>query len=293
MDNATFRLTTANTRIVVDSSSNVPERLQRQHRMIEVPTLINFGADSYRNNIDITTEEFYRRMESSSVAPTTSQPPPSFFAEAYRQAFQEGAERILVFTVSSHLSGTYNSAVQAAKEFGTERFLLWDSVSVSIGGGWQALKTAEMLASGVELSALETALKHIRDTTAIYFTTETLKYLARSGRVSNLQAGIGDLLQVKPLLQIAAGRAETLGRVRGRNKSVREILDRLVAAMNGRPARVAVAHAAAQADADALAAEARAVLDVRDELYIVDIGPAIACLAGPGTLAVAGHPIDA
>lgn len=293
MDIADIRLTTANTRIVVDSSSNVPERLQQQHRMIEVPTLINFGADSYRNNIDITTAEFYRRMESSSVAPTTSQPPPSFFAEAYRQALQEGADYILVFTVSSHLSGTYNSAVQAAKEFEGDRFLLWDSGSVSIGGGWQALAAAQLLASGTELPALQAALAHIRDTTAIHFTTETLKYLARSGRVSNLQAGIGDLLQVKPLLQIAGGRAETLGRVRGRNKSIREILDRLVAAMNGRPARVAVAHAAAQAEAEALAAEARAALDVRDELHIVDIGPAIACLAGPGTLAIAGHPVDA
>ena len=132
-------MTAENTRIVVDTSSNVPDELLARHRMIEVPTLVIFGQDSFRNKHELSEQDFYVKMAASKVLPTTSQPPPAYFAAAYRQAFDEGAQHIMVVTVTSKLSGTFRSAQMAAQEFGVERFTLWDSNSISIGGGWQAI----------------------------------------------------------------------------------------------------------------------------------------------------------
>ena len=110
------QLNSTNTRIVVDTSSNVPDELLRQYRMIEVPTLVIFGQDSYRNKHELSEAAFYEKFAASKVLPTTSQPPPSFFTEAYTRAFEEGASHILVVTVSSKVSGTFRSAQMAAQE---------------------------------------------------------------------------------------------------------------------------------------------------------------------------------
>lgn len=284
-------LDNSRTRIIVDSSSNVPTALQTQHRMIEVPTLINFGSESYRNNIDLTADAFYERIAESGQVPTTSQPPPAFFAAAYRQAFDEGAEHILVCTVSSKFSGTFNSAQSAAQEFGLERFTLWDSDSASMGSGWQAIGAACLLAAPIDRDLLLARLTRMREATIGYATVESLKYAARSGRLSNFQAGVGDLLQVKAVLEVVHGRFSAIGRVRGRLRSLRAIVDRFLAAVGERPVNVAIAHANAREEAERVGVDAKARLDVR-ELLIVEIGPAIASLAGPGTVAIIGHPAD-
>lgn len=279
------------TRIIVDSSSNVPATVQAQHRMVEVPTLVNFGDESYRNNVELTADAFYERIAEGGQWPTTSQPPPAFFADAYRQAFDEGADHLLVCTVSSKFSGTFNSAQTAAQEFGLDRFTLWDSASASMGSGWQVIRAARLLEQGIEREVLLERLSRMREATTGYATVESLKYAARSGRLSNFQAGVGDLLQVKALLEVIQGRFSAIGRVRGRHRSLRAIVDRFLADVGEQPVYAAVAHANSFEEAERVAADVQARLNVR-ELLIVEIGPAIASLAGPGTVAVLGHPAD-
>jgi DegV family protein with EDD domain len=286
-----WMLDSNHTRIIVDSSSNVPATLQSQHRMLEVPTLVNFGAESYRNNIELTADAFYERIAEGGQWPTTSQPPPAFFADAYRQAFGEGADHLLVCTVSSKFSGTFNSAQTAAQEFGLDRFTLWDSASASMGSGWQVIRASRLLEEGIERELLLDRLSQMRAATTGYATVESLKYAARSGRLSNFQAGVGDLLQVKAVLEVIQGRFSAIGRVRGRLRSLRAIVDRFQADVGERPVYVAVAHANAPEEAERVGADAQARLDVR-ELLVVEIGPAIASLAGPGTVAILGHPAD-
>ncbi len=278
-------------RIIVDSSSNVPAALLAQYKMLEVPTLVNFGIESFRNNIDLTAEQFYVRLAQSQALPTTSQPPPTFFAEAYRRAFAEGAEHIIVVTVSAKFSGTFTSAQTAAQEFGVERFTLWDSDSATMGSGWQAIAAARMLEATIDLPTLVERLEKIRTDTIGYATLETLKYVARSGRVSNLQAGIGDLLQVKPVMELLYGKFTPVGRIRGKKRALREVVERMVAKMGDRPLKLAVAHANALEEAQALAQDAGTLLKI-DELHIVDIGPVIATLTGPGALALCSYPAD-
>ena len=279
------------TRIVVDSSSNVPRALLQQYRMLEVPTLVNFGTQSFRNNLDLSQEAFYARLLQTDQIPTTSQPPPTFFAEAYRQAFAEGATHLVVITVSAKFSGTFASAQNATQGFTPSCFTLWDSDSASIGSGWQAIIAARLIEAEVEQSTLLAQLTKIRAATSGYATVETLKYAARSGRLSNLQAGVGDLLQVKAIMEVIHGRFAAIGRVRGRSRALRELVERFQKDVGQRRVNVAVAHANALAEAEHVANTARTLLNVQ-ELFIVDVGPAIATLAGPGTLAILGHPVD-
>ena len=279
-----------NTRIIVDSSSNVPAAQQAQYRMLEVPTLVNFGVESFRNNVDLSAAEFYARFAAHpDDVPTTSQPPPAFFADAYRRAFDEGADHVIVVTITRKLSGTYNSAVSAAQAFGPERFLLWDGNTISMGSGWQALVAARLLEGGVSGADLVATLTRVRDAMVGYAALDTLKYAALSGRVGNVQAGLGNLLHIKPILELRDGRVDAVSRARGRKRSLREIVERFNHDLTGQPVNVAVQHANAADDAAALADELRQRLDVR-ELTSGDIGPAIAALGGPGAIGIIGFP---
>jgi DegV family protein with EDD domain len=284
-------LDSSNTRIVVDTSSNVPDDLLAQYRMIEVPTLVIFGEESFRNKYDLSDAAFYQKLMNSKVLPTTSQPPPAFFAEAYRRAFDEGAQHVVLVTVTGKLSGTFQSGQIAAQEFGAEHFTLWDSNSISMGGGWQAIQAARWLEAGITHETFLARLNKLRGQIIGYAALETLKYVARSGRVSNLQAGIGELLQVKPILELWDGQAVVIARVRGRKRSFQDVIERVHKFYAGRPLGAGLLHANAQGDAEDLLADARKVLNIQEAIFS-DIGPAIAALAGPGVVGLAGCPLD-
>ena len=284
-------LNSTNTRIVVDTSSNVPDELLKRYRMLEVPTLVIFGEESFQNKHELSEAAFYEKFAATKILPTTSQPPPVLFADAYRKAFAEGAEHILLVTVSSKLSGTFRAGQMAAQEFGEERFTLWDSNSISMGGGWQAILAARMLEDGIALPDFVARLTRLRSEVIGFVALETLKYVARSGRVSNLQAGIGELLQVKPLLELSDGNATVCARVSGRKKSFQEVIERLFMVCGARPIHAGVIHANALPDAEQLFQDARQKLNIV-EYYYSDIGPAIAALAGPGVVGLAACPAD-
>jgi DegV family protein with EDD domain len=284
-------LNPSNTRIIVDTSSNVPDELLQQYRMIEVPTLVIFGDQSFQNKHELSEADFYTKLASSKTLPTTSQPPPAYFANAYQQALQEGASHIVVVTVTGKLSGTFRSAQMAAQEFGPELFTLWDSNSISMGGGWQAIMAARMIEAGISYATFSERMHKLRADIIGFAALETLKYVARSGRVGNLQAGIGELLQVKPILELWDGEATVIARARGRKRSLQDVIDRLHKYYGDRPIHVGMLHANAQDDVRQLLEDARKVLNI-DEAIFSDIGPAIAALAGPGVVGIAGCPSD-
>lgn len=289
----------SNTRIVVDSACNVPAHLRDQYGMIEVPILVNWGDESFRDNVDLKPEAFYERFAEHDTVPTTSQPPPKLFADAYRQAFDEGARHIVVVTISGKLSGTYASSQTALQSLedvvpdllgvDDERFLFWDGNSISMGCGWQAIAAARMLETGVDRHALIARMDEIRSVLIGFATLDTLKHAARSGRISNLQASIGNLLHVKAILEINDGLVIPIGRARGRKRSLRDIVGRLCDRFEGEPVRAAFLHAVAEDDANAIAAMVQERLQV-DEMYIGDIGPAIASYGGEGAIGLVGYP---
>ncbi len=278
-------------KIVVDSSLNVPDHFLQEYGIVEVPALVIFGPDEvYRNKVDISDEEFYHRLVERGEQPTTSQPTPMQFVEGYREA---GSTEILCCTVSSKLSGTYNSAVQAAEIIKEEgiNVTVWDTLFASMGGGWQAVVAARMAREGKPLSHILQTLERVRARSFGFLTVETLSFLARAGRISRTQARVGNALNIKPVLEFRNGFIEVIGRERGRKRAVRALIRQLKNKAAGRPVRLGVGHARARADAEALLALCHEELNIAEEV-IVELGPVLGAIGGPGLIGLAGHIIE-
>ena len=276
-------------RIVCDSSNSLPDDLIARLNIVEVPALLNIptaqGIKSYLNKVELSIEAFYQILLTSDKLPTTSQPTPQQFAAAIRNLPVE--DDILCITVSSVLSGTYASAMAAIELAPAHRVTVWDAKGASMDSGWQIVVAAEMAQQGASLADIMAKLPVVRDNTHTFFTTETLKYLAASGRVPRLTAGIGNLLDVKPILRFMHdGTIQPIARVRGRKRSLEDILTRAHEIFGDRPVRVAVVNARCAPEAERFNLGMRQRLHVV-EVQVIEIGPVLAALAGPGALGLA------
>ena len=275
-------------RVICDSSQNVPPAYLQQLGIVECQASLIFGDETYLNKVEMPEAEFYRRLASlpkDAPLPTTTQPSPGQFIEALQQVKAEGATSAIITAVSAKLSGTYNSAVQAAEHETDIPVTLWDTTGVSIGGGWQTIRAAEMAQAGASHGEIMAALPAIRDQITTVFTVDTLRYLVASGRLSSVQGMMGTLLNVKPMLMVDAGLLKPIGRERGRKSAKAALIETSRAKVGNRPVRVAIAHTNVLAEAQAFEADVRAALNVH-ELIIVELGPVLAALAGPGVLAL-------
>jgi len=276
-------------RIVTDSSTNVPDSYLERLGIVEVLAMVNFGAESYLNKIGMPLAEFYRRLEVASPIPTTSQPTPQQFAEAYRQLADQGAEEIIAVCVSGALSGTLNSAVLAAEQ-APAPVHTWDSQHVSMAAGWQAIVAAEMAQAGMDAAAILAQLAAIRPRVHMAFTPANLKYIVASGRAPRLRGIVGDLLNIKPILSTMEGRLEPVGQVRGQRHALEVMLDRIVTSAGAQSVRLAVGHCNVPEQGAAYLAQAQARLQVT-ESALFDLGPVLAALGGPGLIGLAICPL--
>lgn len=278
-------------RVVTDSSTNVPDDYLARLNIVELPALVNFGSQSYLNKVELSTEEFYRRLATADRLPTTAQPTPQQFAEAYARLAAEGTQEVIAVVVSGRMSGTLNSAAVAA-ERAPLKVHLWDSLNASLGAGWQAIAAAEMAQAGLDSATILARLEGIRARMQTATTPATLRHLVASGRAPKLKGSIGELLDVKPILAIVEGMLEPVGQVRGRRRAVAEILNRVAAAVGDRPVRAAVVHANIPAEAAEFAQTVRERLHLV-ELITNDLGPVLATLAGPGIIALCAYTVEA
>ncbi len=271
-------------KIVSDSSCNVPESYQKSLGIVQVPAWVNFAdGTSLRNGIDISDAEFYRRLQTEKRLPTTAQPTPANFIDIIHSF--DPADEVVLACVSSKMSGTYNSALQAQAALPERSISLYDTLSASMGGAWQIIVGAEAAQQGEDARAVLQAMESTRARIHTYFTIDTLKYLAASGRAPTLQAMVGNLLDIKPTMRIQDGTLALVGKVRGRKRSKRELLDLVAGEVGDKPVRLAVVNANIADEAAEMAESARERLDVR-ELLVVELGPVLGALTGPGTLAL-------
>ena len=276
-------------RVICDSSNSLPDELMTRLNIIEVPATVNVpsaqGIKSYLNKVELSIEAFYQILLTSDKLPTTSQPTPQQFSDAIRRLPAE--DDILCITVSAVLSGTYASAMAAVELTPTHRITVWDAKGASMDSGWQIVVAAEMAQQGASLADIMAKLPLVRENTHTFFTTETLKYLAASGRVPRLTASIGNLLDVKPILRFMHdGAIHPIARVRGRKRSLDDILTRACELFGERPVRVAVVNARCAPEAESFKLHVRQRLHVV-EMQVIEIGPVLAALAGPGAMGLA------
>lgn len=241
-------------KIVTDSAVDLPEEMFAQYGVERMPLLINFGTESLRSGIDIQPEEFYRRLAAShDNLPTTSQPSVGDFVDLYRRVGQADKDIVSVH-ISSGLSGTFNSATQAAKQCPELNITLIDTKTLSAAEGFQIAAAAQAIRRGWPLEKLKQRVQEVADQTEIFFTLDTLYYLQKGGRIGRVQAMAGSLLNLKPVITVdkVPGTYITVAKARSIPKALIVIADQVQEKMKGRPAWVHVLHTNSPDQAKAL-----------------------------------------
>ncbi len=277
-----MKLTSANTAIVVDSTADFPEAHERFANWRMVPLYVRFGAESFRDYVELGPAEFYARLRTAPELPTTSQPTPQDFLNAYEEL--AGYERIYSLQVSSKVSGTIESARTAAAEVGdTVRVI--DTETASAGITLLGLAIQRRLDHGASDEEVEELIDRFKRELRLLFTVDTLEFLQKGGRIGKAAAFAGNLLNVKPILTIQDGEVVPIKRVRGNQKAVQEFAQAFAESTRDTPnLRVGIAQADAPEREQALRA---LVADLRPQAQIdiaTTLGAVVGTHAGPGTV---------
>jgi len=275
-------LSAENTAIVLDSTADFPDASERFSNWRVVPLYVRFGADSYRDYVEIGPAEFYERLRTAEDLPTTSQPTPRDFQAAYDEL--AGYERIFALSISARLSGTYESARQAASETG-DRVRVIDTETASAAIAMLALAVQRRLERGTTDEEIDELVERFKRESGLVFTLDTLEFLARGGRIGRAAGWAGQLLHIKPILTLEDGEVLPLKRVRGNRKPIQEFAEAFRARTGDEPGlRVGIAHAEAE---ERMAALEKLVRDLRPNAEIevaTTLGPVVGTHAGPGTV---------
>ena len=215
-------------RIILDSTANFRKELKDKFTI--VPLSVNFGEESYLDGVEIDTDTFYRKLVTSDVMPTTSQPTPAAFAHAFEEAVNAGDD-VVVITISSKLSGTYQSATIAAADFEGKVFVV-DSYTVAIGFGALAEYALQLVESGKSAAEVAAELEKAKENIRVFAVVDTLEYLKKGGRVSAAVAFAGGLLNFKPVIAIADGVVQSLTKGRG-NKQANTLMNQEIEKSGG------------------------------------------------------------
>jgi DegV family protein with EDD domain len=269
--------------IVTDSSAYLPADLVQQHNIHVIPLKVHFGEQTYRDEIDLSHEEFYRMLAEAETLPTTSQPSAGEFFDLYSRLSKDGHE-IISIHISSKLSGTISSA-QSAKEMLPEaKISIIDSASTAMGLGLMALTAARAAEEGKTAAEIVAAVEKMIKAMNVVFVVDTLEYLQKGGRIGGAAALVGTLLKVKPILCLKDGRIEPLDKVRSKRKALARLLEVTEECVeSGTPVRVAVLHAQVPDEARELEKKVRARFDCA-EYYFAELGPVLGTHTGPGVV---------
>ena len=278
-----MELTAANTAIVVDSTADFPEAPERFPNWRVVPLYVRFGDESFRDYVELSPEQFYERLRAAPETPSTSQPTPGDFLEAYEEL--AGYHRILSLHIAGKLSGTLESARTAARTLGDDRVRALDSESASAAIAMLGLAIQRRLEQGTTDDQVDALVERYRREAGLLFTVDTLEYLARGGRIGRARAWAGELLNIKPILSIDDGEVLPVKRVRGNRKAFLEFANVFEGATVDRPSlHVGIAHADAPDRAEALRKMVRATRPAAKIELVTSLGPVVGAHAGPGTV---------
>jgi len=275
------------TAIVTDSDSSLPVQLAEKYSIKQVPITINFEDSSYTTGVDIDDRLLFEIIDQKRKLPTTSAPSPGAFASAYENAFKGGADSIVCICVSSKISATYNSAVSACEMFPGREIKVIDSLNLSMGQGFMVLAAAEAAQQGAASEEVINQAIVTGRRVHVYAVLSTLKYLAMSGRIGKLAAGMGDTLNIKPILTVRDGKLDLLERIRTRKKAIERALELCSSAVNGKTIeRVAFVHANNQEGAQELQNQLCSVLTCPSSIVTTEFTPGLSVHTGAGVVGV-------
>ena len=270
-------------KIITDSLSDITSDLAEELGITVVPLTVSFGHDSFLDRVTITTDEFYRRLSSDPIWPTTTQPAPGVFAEVYNKLAKE-TDEILVVVVSSKLSGTYDSALNAKGLVEGEcRIEVIDSQKVVMGQGLIVIAAAKACQAGANLDELVDLVRNLMPKSHLIMSFDTLQYLAKGGRIGKAKSLLGSLLRVKPILTLRDGEVHPLTQVRTRAAGIDYLCNFVAGFPNIR--ELAVEYATTGDEADKLIERLGSVYP-SERIYKSTVSPVIGTYAGPNVLSV-------
>ena len=274
--------------LVTDSTSYIPKEIREKYPIMVVPQVVIWEGVSYEDDVTITTDQFYSRLRTAKVMPTTSQVSVVNMQKAFSTLLEQGYEVLGMF-VSSKLSGTFQSALLARDQLisGKDKVELIDTETVAMALGFQVLTVARAAQDGASMEDCKVLADKVDKLTGVYLTVETLEFLHRQGRIGGAQRFLGTALNLKPILAVEGGRIEPVERVRTRSKALDRVVEIVAEKCAGKsPVHIATLHADSPNDAKILLEKITPMLNPVESVFAA-VSPAVGANAGPGTVGLA------
>jgi len=274
--------------VVTDSTSYIPTDLVQNHDITVAPQVLIWDDKTYRDGIDIQSSEFFTRLKTAKTMATTSQVSVADMQGIFQGYVEQGYEVLGIF-ISSKLSGTIQSALQAKELMGEagEKVTIFDSLSTAMALGFQVLSAARAAQDGASLNDCVATAEKARASSGLFFAVDTLEFLHRGGRIGGASRFLGTVLNLKPILALEDGKVEGLERIRTKTKAHERVLELIVENTKGKsPIRLATLHANAPDEAKALLTKAEDELKPVESIFS-EVSPVVANHAGPGTVGLA------
>lgn len=272
--------------LVTDSTAYIPQELVDQYGLYIAPQELIWGDQTYQDGVDIQPDEFYKRLKTATVMPTTSQVTIPNFKKIFEKILEQD-QAVLAILISAKLSGTIDSALQARNYFPGAPIEIVDSYTTAMAMGFQVLTVARAAQQGASLADCKKLAEEARQHTGVVFAVDTLEFLHRGGRIGGGSRFLGTALNIKPILEVVGGRVEAVERVRTRKKSLARLIEIIVERTNGKsPVRLATLHANAEEEARFLLEESSRIIKPVETIFST-VSPVIGTHAGPGTVGIA------
>lgn len=273
--------------IVTDTDASLPEGIVARYNIRQVPIMIHFGEELFEDVFEMDSARLFERVHRENALPTTSAPSPGQFAEVYQDAFDAGAEAVLCFCISSPMSASYSAAVSGRDLMPERDITVVDSGMLAMGQGFMVMEAAEAVQAGASVDEAVARAMDVRDRTSLYAALATLKYLAMSGRVGGLAAGMANLLNIKPILTLQEGKLDLLEKVRTQKRSWGRTIDLVEQELAGRAIeRLAILHVNAPEDGRRFQAQVLERLPYDGEVILAGINPGLCVHTGQGLVGV-------
>ncbi|HEY9181126.1 MAG TPA: DegV family protein [Candidatus Baltobacteraceae bacterium] len=274
--------------VVTDSTSDIEPARAKELGIDVVPLFVIFGEKSYRDYVDLSRREFYEKLASEPVLPTTSQPTSQMFEDAFRPHVDAG-DRVLCIVISSKLSGTINAARAAAQQFPAASITIVDSESVAGGLGMHVLHACALAKAGADLETILAVIEREKRTQHLYACIPDLSHVVRTGRIGKAKAVIGTLMKIVPVISLKDGEVVAQAQVRTLSRAQQTMIDlSLEQVTDASKARFLVMHTNAPELAKDILERLRTRLGAQEPemLDILEAGPVIATHGGPGAVGV-------
>ncbi len=270
--------------LITDSSCDLPIEILQKYSIITLPLRVIYGDKEYKDNIDITPEEIYRRMPGE--IPKTSMASLSDAIEVFERLRKEGIKNILSINISSGLSGTFDMIKLACKDFPDLNIVAIDSQTLSMGLGFMVHEAAKMIIEGLKIEEIKEKVISLRKKIKIYYCLPILEYLKKGGRINTVAATIGDIIDIKPIISVNdEGKYFTYAKVRGRKKSLDKLIEIAKEVSEGYTVNMAVMHGFAEKEALRIKEILSELPNVK-EMVLGQVGPALGVHTGPGLVGV-------